>query len=75
MAILNSAHQAKQQFKFGSKQHQVYKSSSESGEPNRFSRCWKKVEKKCIQEQQPNQFHCYNQNIGFRWQITGLVSE
>ena len=39
--------------------------SSESCEPKRFVRCWKKIEKKNVQEQQPNRFHCYNQNMGF----------
>ena len=43
----------------------VYIASSESCEPKRFSRCWDKVERKCVQEQQPNQFHCYKQNMGF----------
>ena len=38
------------------------------------------MERKYIQEQQPNQFHCYNQNMGFvkkwtrTWPITGLES-
>ena len=43
----------------------VFIASSESCEPKRFSRYWSKVERKYIQEQQPNQFHCYNKNIGF----------
>ena len=43
----------------------VYIASSESCEPKRFVRCWNKVEKKYIQEKQPNQFHCYNQSMGF----------
>ena len=43
----------------------VYTASFESCEPKRFVRCWKKVERKYIQEQQPNQFHSYNQNMGF----------
>ena len=34
-------------------------------QPKRFVRCWNKVERKYIQEQQPNQFHFYNQNMGF----------
>ena len=42
-----------------------YIASSESCEPKRFVRCWNKVEKQYIQEQQSNQFHCYNQNMGF----------
>ena len=43
----------------------VYIAFSESCEPNRFVCCWNKVERKYIQEQQPNQFHSYNQNMGF----------
>ena len=31
----------------------------------KFVRRWNKVERKYIQEQQPNQFRCYNQNMGF----------
>ena len=31
----------------------------------RFVRCWNKVARKYIQDQQPNQFRCYNQNTGF----------
>ena len=38
--------------------------SSESCEPKRFVRCRNKVEI-YIQEQQPNQLHCYKQNMGF----------
>ena len=43
----------------------VYIAFSESCEPKRFVWCGNKVERKYIQEQQPNQFHCYNQNMGF----------
>ena len=43
----------------------VYMASSESCETKRFARCWNKIERKYIQKQQPNQFHCYNQNMGF----------
>ena len=56
----------------------VYIASSESCEPKRFVRCWNKVERKYIQEQQPNQFHCYNQNMDFvsrmdcTWSSAGL---
>ena len=39
--------------------------SSESCEPNRFVQCCNKVQRKYIQEQQPNQFHCYNKNMDF----------
>ena len=38
---------------------------SESYEPKILFGCWNKVERKYIQEQQPNQFQCYNQNMGF----------
>ena len=31
----------------------------------RFVRFWSKVERKYIQERQPNQFYCYNQIMGF----------
>ena len=37
----------------------------ESCEPKRFVLCWNKVERKYMKEQKPNQFHCYNQNMGF----------
>ena len=43
----------------------VYIASSESCEPNKVSRCWSKVLRKCMQEQQPNQFQCYNQSKSF----------
>ena len=43
----------------------VYIAFSESFQPKKFVRCWNKVERKYIQEQQPNQFHSYNQNMGF----------
>ena len=43
----------------------VYIASYESCEPKRFSRCCNKVERKYIQEPQPNQIHCYKQNVGF----------
>ena len=33
--------------------------------PKKFVRCWNKVERKYIQEQQPNQFHFYNQKMDF----------
>ena len=41
-----------------------YTASSESCEPKRFVWCWNKVERKYVKEQ-PNQFHCYNQTMGF----------
>ena len=68
MATLNSAHKAKKQCNFDSgwlERQQCDLHSSESCEPKRFARCWNKVEKKKNQEQQPNQVHCYNQNMGF----------
>ena len=37
--------------------------SSKSFEPKRFTRRLNKVEGKYIQEQQLNQFHCYNKNM------------
>ena len=43
----------------------VYIASYEPCEPKRFSRCCSKVERKYIKEQQPNQIHCYIQNMGF----------
>ena len=41
----------------------IYITSFESWESKKFVQCWNKVEKK-IQEQKPNQFHCYNKNMG-----------
>ena len=55
--------------------------SSESCKPKRIVQCWNKVEGKYIQEQQPNQFNCYNQNMGSvnkwtrMWSGTGLLSK
>ena len=56
---MSSAHQAKNQCNFDSgllKQDNrvVYMGSSKSCYPKRFSRCFNKVEKKYIQERQPN---------------------
>ena len=65
VATLNSAHQAKRQCNFENGWLLVYVASSESSEPKRFVRCWNKVERKHIQKQRPNQFHCYNQNTDF----------
>ena len=69
LATLNSAHQAKKQCNFDSSwlddSKVVYVASSESFEPKGFVRCWNNVERKHIQEHLPNQFHCYNQNMGF----------
>ena len=42
----------------------VYIGSSKFCEPKRIFRCWNKVERKRIQEQQPNQLHCSSQNMG-----------
>ena len=67
------------------KNSKVYITSSKSSEPKRFVRRLNKFERKYIQEQQPNWFHCYNQNMFFflffltDWNralpSTGLVSE
>ena len=69
MVTLDSAFQAKKQSNFDSawleQQQGVYIASSELCEPKRIVRCWKKVERKYIQEQEPNQFHCYNQSMDF----------
>ena len=43
----------------------VYIASSKSCEPKGSVRCWKKFERKYIQEQQPNQFYSYNQDMRF----------
>ena len=57
----------------------VYIVSYESCKPKKFSRCCNKVERNCIQEQQSNQIHCYNQNMGLStewtlaWPVTRLV--
>ena len=47
------------------KNRAVYIAPSESCEHKTFYQCQNKVERKYIQEQQPNQFHCYNQIMGF----------
>ena len=65
VATLNSAHQAKKQCNFENGWLLVYIACSESSEPKRFVRCWNKVERKHIQKQRLNQFHCYNQNMDF----------
>ena len=69
VATFNSTQQAKKQCNFDSgwlERHQCgYIAFSESCEPRRFVRYWNKVERKYIQEQQLNQFLCYNQNMGF----------
>ena len=63
------------------KQWGVYIDFSVSCKPKRLARCRNKVERKHIQEQQPSQFHCYNQNMDFvnrmtsTWSSTGLASE
>ena len=43
----------------------AYIDSSESCQLKIFVPCWNKVERKYIQEHQPNQFYCYSQNMGF----------
>ena len=66
VATLNSAHQAKIQCDLDKNNNRaVYMAPSESCELKRFVQCCNKVQRKYIQEQQPNQFHCYNQNMDF----------
>ena len=43
----------------------IYIASYKSCEPKRSVQCWNKIEKKNIQEKQPNQLHDYNQNTVF----------
>ena len=43
----------------------VYIAYSGSFQTKKFVRYWNKVERKYIKDQQPNQFHCYNQNMDF----------
>ena len=67
---MNSVHQAKKgratlTVVDWNDNREVYIASSESSEPKRFVRRWNKVERKYIQEQQPTQFHCYNQSMSF----------
>ena len=71
MATLKRAHQAKKQCSVTltvvrqNNSRAVYIASYESCEPKRFSRCCNKVERKYIQEKQPNQIYCCIQNMGF----------
>ena len=68
MAALNGAHQAKKQCNFDNGQFLMTSydiASYDSCEPKRFSRRCNKVERKHVQEQQPNKIHFYNQNMGF----------
>ena len=48
---------------------------SESCQPKRFIQCWSKVEKKYTQQQQPNQFHCYSQIMGFVYRMDRNVAK
>ena len=43
----------------------AYIASSKSSEPRGFVRHLNKFERKYFQEQQPNLFYCYNQNMVF----------
>ena len=43
----------------------VYIAFPQPSELNRLVRRWNKVERKYIQEQQPNEFYHYNQNMSF----------
>ena len=66
MATLNNIHEARKQCNFDwNNSRVVYIAFTESFKPMRFVQCWQKVERKYIQEQQPNQFHCYNLKMGF----------
>ena len=69
VATLNRAYQANKQCNFDSvAQNDIiptYIASSKSRKPKRFVRYWSKVEKIYIQLQKLNQFHCYNQDMGF----------
>ena len=66
VTTFNSAHQAKMQCDLDlNDSRAVYMASSECCEPKRFVQCCNKVQRKYIQEQQPNQFHCYNKNMDF----------
>ena len=70
METLDSTHQAKESSAtltvVGLNDNRaVYIASSKFSEPKRFLRRLNKVEGKYIQEQQLNQFHCYNKNKVF----------
>ena len=54
---------------------EVYIASSKFSEPKRFVRCMNKVERKYIEKQQLNQFHCYNKNRVFFEKMDQSVSK
>ena len=62
VALLSSVHQAKKQLNFenGQLKHQ----QGGLHEPKRLRWRFSKVERKYIQEEQPNYFHFYSQNMG-----------
>ena len=66
VATLNSTHQAKKQCNFDkSDSRVVYIAPSKCCEPKIIVRCWKKVERQYIQEQQSTQFYSYKPNMDF----------
>ena len=66
VSTLSSAHEARKQCNFDQNNSKaVYIAFSESCKPKRFVWCLNKVERNHIQKQQPSQFHCYNQKMGF----------
>ena len=66
VSTLSSGHQARKQCTFDQNNSRaLYIAFFKSCNPKRFVRCRNKVEKKYIQEQQPSQFHCCNQNTAF----------
>ena len=66
VSTLSSRHQARKQCTFDKHNSRaVYIAFLKSCNPKRFVQCRNKVERKHIQEQQPSQFHCCNQNTGF----------
>ena len=53
----------------------VYIASSEYCESKKFVRHGKKIERMYIQEQQSDQFQCYNQNIGSVKRIDQILAK
>ena len=53
----------------------VYIASSEYCESKKFVWHGNKIERMYIQEQQSNQFQCYNQNIGFVKRIDQILAK
>ena len=52
----------------------VYVASSKFSEPRRLAWLLKKFERKYIQEEKPNEFHCYNQNMGLADKMDQVVA-